>query len=549
MNGRWFAGGAGAGLVAGASVFALTSGVLAAGGDPPLAPVPRFVEQTQASGIEQVYRGDFEYFVGGGVAVLDCDDDGRQDVYVAGGSAPAGLYRNVSAVGGDLRFEHRMSAATDLRRVTGAYPLDVDGDDVLDLAVLRVGSNVLLRGMGDCGFEPANDEWGYDGGNEWTAAFSAVWESPEALPTLAFGNYLDWPLAADNSRSCAPSELVRPSVTGTQYGAPVLLEPAYCALSVLFSDWDASGRHDLRLTNDRHYYTTGTDQLWQVQAGRAPRLYTEADGWKNLTIWGMGIAAQDVTGDGRPEVVLTSQGDNKLQTLVPGATGPTYTDVAIRRGTTAHRPFVGDATLPSTAWHPEFADVNNDGLLDLFISKGNVEVQSDHAAEDPSNLLLAQPDGTFVEGAREAGVVSPGRSRGAALADFNLDGLLDLVEVQREQRVRVWRNVGAGTAQSPQPLGTWAAIRLDQPGANRDGVGAWIDVTADGVTTSRQVTVGGGHAGGQIGWIHLGLGGADEATVRVRWPDGTPADSWTVRAGTFATLAQGAEQPQVWTPR
>jgi hypothetical protein len=496
-----------------------------------------------------VYRGDFEYFVGGGVAVLDCDDDGREDVYVAGGSAPAGLYRNVSAVGGDLRFEHLPSATTDLRRVTGAYPLDVDGDAVLDLVVLRVGSNVLLRGTGGCVFEPANAEWGYEGGNEWTAAFSAAWESPDAWPTLAFGNYLDWPLAADNARSCAPSELVRPSDGGTGYAAPLPLEPGYCTLSVLFSDWDASGRHDLRLTNDRHYYTTGTDQLWQVRAGRPPRLYTEADGWKNLSIWGMGIASQDVTGDGRPEVVLTSQSDNKLQTLEPGATGPTYSDIAIDRGTTAHRPFVGDATLPSTAWHPQFADVNNDGRLDLFISKGNVEVQSDHAAQDPSNLLVAQSDGTFVEGAREAGVVSMGRSRGAALADFNLDGLLDLVEVQREQRVRVWRNVGAGTAQEPAPLGTWAAIRLEQPGANRDGIGAWLDVTVDGVTTSRQVTVGGGHAGGQIGWIHLGLGGADEATVQVRWPDGTQAESWTVRAGTFATLARGAAEPQLWTPR
>jgi hypothetical protein len=548
VNGRWFAGGAVAGLVAGSCMVALTSGVLAAG-DPPAAPVPRFVEQTQAAGIEQVYRGDFEYFVGGGVAVLDCDDDGREDVYVAGGSAPAGLYRNVSAVGGDLRFEHLPSATTDLRRVTGAYPLDVDGDAVLDLVVLRVGSNVLLRGTGGCVFEPANAEWGYEGGNEWTAAFSAAWESPDAWPTLAFGNYLDWPLAADNSRSCAPSELVRPSDGGTGYAAPLPLEPGYCTLSVLFSDWDASGRHDLRLTNDRHYYTTGTDQLWQVRAGRPPRLYTEADGWKNLSIWGMGIASQDVTGDGRPEVVLTSQSDNKLQTLEPGATGPTYSDIAIDRGTTAHRPFVGDATLPSTAWHPQFADVNNDGRLDLFISKGNVEVQSDHAAQDPSNLLVAQSDGTFVEGAREAGVVSMGRSRGAALADFNLDGLLDLVEVQREQRVRVWRNVGAGTAQEPAPLGTWAAIRLEQPGANRDGIGASLDVTVDGVTTNRQVTVGGGHAGGQIGWIHLGLGGADEATVQVRWPDGTQAESWTVRAGTFATLARGAAEPQLWTPR
>jgi hypothetical protein len=547
VTGRWFGGGLLAGLLAGSTVFVATSGVLAADG-PPASPVPRFVEQTRTAGLDHRYDGEFEYFVGGGVAAFDCDADGLSDLYLAGGSTPAGLYRNVSEVAGDLRFEHVTAAATDLSGVTGAYPLDVDADGVLDLAVLRVGENVLLRGTGDCAFERANEGWGLDGGAEWTAGFSATWERPDTLPTLAFANYLDYPLAADNSRSCAPSELVRPTAGGDGYGPPTPLAPGYCALSALFTDWDASGRHDLRLTNDRHYFSTGGEQLWRVAAGMAPTQYTAAEGWKPLVIWGMGIAAQDVTGDRRPEVVLTSQGDNKLQTLVPDATGPTYADIAIERGTTAHRPSVGDDTLPSTAWHPEFADVNNDGRLDLYISKGNVDSQRDHAAQDPSTLLLAQPDGTFAEAARDAGVVSLGRSRGAVLADLNLDGLLDLVEVQRREDVRVWRNVGSGAGDDPAPMGAWAAIRLQQPGANRDAVGAWLDVTVDGTTVSRQVTVGGGHAGGQLGWVHLGLGEADEATVQVRWPDGSTGPPVTVPAGTFGVVERGADEVAVWTP-
>ncbi len=130
------------------------------------------------------------YFVGGGVAVFDCDDDGRQDLYLAGGEEPAALYRNRSPAGGALAFEAIPGKATDLRQVTGAYPIDIDGDDVDDLAVLRVGENVLLRGLGDCAFERANEAWGYDGGDAWTTAFSATWESPDGLPTMAFGNYL-----------------------------------------------------------------------------------------------------------------------------------------------------------------------------------------------------------------------------------------------------------------------------------------------------------------------------------------------------------------------
>ena len=69
-------------------------------------------------------------------------------------------------------------------------------------------------------------------------------------------------------------------------------------------------------------------------------------------------------------------------------------------------------------------------------------------------------------------------------------------------------------------MGQWIAIRLRQPAPNVDAIGAWVEVRAGDRTVVREVTVGGGHAGGQLGWIHVGLGDADEAEVRVTWPDG-----------------------------
>ena len=302
------------------------------------------------------------------------------------------------------------------------------------------------------------------------------------------------------------------------------------------------------MANDRNFYTGGSEQLWRVAPGEAPRAYTLDDGWQTLKIWGMGIAAQDITGDGLPEFYLTSQGDNKLQTLAKGPDQPTYKDIALRRGVSAHRPFTGDDNLRSTAWHPEFQDVNNDGYMDLFVSKGNVEKMLDFAARDPSNLFLGQTDGTFVEGAQDAGIVGFARGRGAALVDFNLDGLLDLMQVNRRANVYLWRNVGSGDAAQPAPMGHEIAIRLRQTGANRDAVGAWIEVQTDDGTISRQLTVGGGHAGGQLGWIHFGLGAATRAEIRVAWPDGDTGPWQTMAADGFGIVERGAGSVQPWSP-
>ena len=272
---------------------------------------------------------------------------------------------------------------------------------------------------------------------------------------------------------------------------------------------DASGTQRLRISNDRQYYVRGGfEQMWDIGE---KRFLGEEDGWAKVSLWGMGIASRDLNGDGRDEVMLTSMGDQLLQIATDEGH---YTAAPFDMGTAAHRPYMGDDGRPSTGWHAQFGDVDNDGRADLFIAKGNVDQMPSNAIHDPNNLLMQQSDGHFVEAALEAGLASGERARGAALADFDGDGRLDVLVLNRRAPLELYRNITPDT-------GAWLDVALVQGGGNRNAVGAQITVEAGPVKETQQVTIGGGHAGGQAVPLHFGLGGATEASITVEWPNGT----------------------------
>jgi hypothetical protein len=510
-----------------------------------VAQVPRFVEETQGSGIDSVYAGEWQYMVGGGAAVFDCNGDGFEDVFIAGGESASSFYVNRSARGGPLRFEkHKSGLETDA--ATGAYPLDIDGDGIMDVVVLRVGENLVMKGEGNCRFTRANEAWGFDGGDGWSTAYAATWEKGSTWPTIAIGNYIDRKQELEPWGSCTDNWLHRPAPGKQSFAAPIPLTPSYCPLSMLFTDWSNSGSADLRVSNDREYYEGGQEQMWHIPAGGPPRLYTKQEGWRYLRIWGMGLAGYDLDGDGFQEYFHTSMADNKLQALAnPPKDGKAprleYKDIAFAKGVTAHRPFMGEDLKPSTAWHTEFQDVNNNGLVDLFIAKGNVAEMPDFAMKDPNNLLVQGSDGKFTEMADKAGVASVKTSRGGALADFNLDGLIDLLVVNRWESAQIWRNV-------TEKPGKALMLRLSQTGPNMNAIGAFIEVKTAAGIQRREVTSGGGHVSGQSGWIHFGIGEAETAEVRVRWPDLGWSTPQKISAGSFAILERDAAEPRLWQP-
>lgn len=489
--------------------------------------VPTFQDETATAGITSLYKGDWQYMVGGGVAAFDCNDDGYPDLAFSGGEGVSSLYVNKSQRGGALKFE-KHNSGIEFEKVTGVYPLDIDGDGIMDLVILRVGEAMLMRGQGQCRFALANEAWNFKGGDAWWTSFSATWEKGSSWPTLALGAYIDRAFESEPWGHCSDNALYRPRTEGA-YGDPIPLKPSFCTLSMLFTDWNLSGVQSLRVSNDREYYEGGQEQMWHIEAGQAPRLYTDAEGWKFLRIWGMGIASTYLAGDVYPSYFLTSMSDNKLQILrniKASPLKPDYKDVAYDHGAVAYRPYTGDDLRPSTGWHSEFADVNNDGLHDLFVAKGNVDRMPDFAEKDPDNLMLQTPDRKFREVGDKAGVLNFSPARGGALVDFNNDGKLDLVVSHRRENIKIWRNVS-------EQIGTFIALRLRDVGGNRDAIGAKVEVKTSSRTQKREITSGGGHAGGQNGFWHFGIDGSNEAEIRVFWPDGEAGDWQRLAAGGF----------------
>ncbi|MFQ6551920.1 CRTAC1 family protein [Aestuariibius insulae] len=460
----------------------------------------RFEDRSEALP-EHIYNGGWEHFVGGGVAIFDCNGDGLPEIFAAGGENRARLFLNR----GEFVFEE--GSLPDLTGVTGAYPLDLDGDGTLDLYVMRVGEDLALKGHGACHFKDATQGLGLPVSDQWTTAFTAWWEPGADRPVLALGHYVDRTDPDGPFEACDTNRILWPAQTGWR---AEVLSLGFCPLSMLAAE-DARGRMTLRISNDRHYYVRGgAEQMWDIEERR---FLGPEDGWEGPQLWGMGIASRDLNGDSADEVMLTSMGDQLLQI----AEGGGYVAAPFEMGTTAHRPHEGDDGRPSTGWHSEFGDVDNDGRPDLFIAKGNVDQMPGNAMEDPNSLLMQQPNGTFREVAGRAGVAQSARSRGAALADLDLDGRLDLVVVNRRAPMGLWRNVsdagGFVTVETPPGLGGRVQLR-----------------TEDGVQ-SQQITVGGGHAGGEALPLHFGLGNAPRAELRWRPPSGDWRPWQTVDAG------------------
>ena len=232
---------------------------------------------------------------------------------------------------------------------------------------------------------------------------------------------------------------------------------------------------------------------------------------------------------------------------------PSIATSPARLGATAHIPYTGGDKRPSTGWHSEFADFNNDGLLDLFIAKGNVAQMPDFRRLRPEQSAAAtRATGKFAEAGARAGIAMNRQSRGALIADFNLDGNLDLLHNEPRRNRRACSAISAPTMAAGGgllPSGNWIAIKLVEPNPNRDAVGAHVAVkTGHALADADRARSAAATPRGIAGWIHVGLGTAERAEIRVQWPDGERSYPYRAFANEFVVIDRTKPQAQYWYP-
>ena len=368
--------------------------------------------------------------------------------------------------------------------------------------------DVVLRGLGDCRFEPATER-------------ARTRSAADGLDDRVQRDVGGLELAADARLRPVPraedtSELRRqlagaPGPSGDRYAAPIALGARLLHAVHLVQRLEPLGQRDLRMSNDRHYYRDGEDQLWRIAPGEPPTAVHRGRRLASAADLGHGHR-QPGRHRRRPARGVPHEPGRQQAADARGRarSGPTYRDIALELGVTAQRPYTGDDVLPSTAWHPEFEDVNNDGHGRPVRDQGKRR-GAGRPGEPRPEQPVHRPGATArsTRRARRRASSSFERARGAALVDLNLDGLLDLVVVNRRATVdALAQRRHAATRRSPRRWAIGSTSGCEQPAPNVDAIGAWVEVRVGERTTAREVTVGGGHAGGKLGWLHVGLGSA-----------------------------------------
>ncbi len=466
--------------------------------------------------------------VAGGGAAADFDGDGLVDLYLVQATGPGGnrLFRNRGQEG--FRMIEGDAVVADRRFGMGAATGDYDGDGDVDIFVSNLGRNTLLRNDGGFRFSDVTDVAGV--GDPGFAASATFFDADaDGDLDLFVTNYVDWSRERelDCRRSsgepdyCAPARYDAPTADllyrndGDGRFTDVSVESGVAAirgtgLGVVAEDFDGDGRSDIFVANDGM-----PDRLW-INRGdgrfedQAVRRGCDRD-MSGIAKAGMGVAVEDVDEDGDPDLLVCNLG---------GETDSLYLNDGGRFIDATNRSGIGPATRRFTRFGLGLIDFDNDGRLDLYAANGRVGIGGQPVAgDDPyaePNLLLRGDDrGRFTTVDPEGGVVGQEAltSRGAIFLDYDNDGGVDVLVLNRNAPIRLLRNRIADR-------GGWLGLDV-RTSAGAPAIGARVEIEIDDRTLTRVVRTDSGYLTARDPRLVVGVGAATAVErVVVRWPDG-----------------------------
>jgi enediyne biosynthesis protein E4 len=494
--------------------------------------------------------------MGPGCAFIDYDNDGWPDILLINGQDWPGHAKN-GATTPKLYHNNHDGTFSDVTAKSGlglslfglgAAVGDYDNDGFDDIFITAVGQSHLFHNNGNGTFTDMTKAAGLWGPNEFST--SAAWfdYDRDGKLDLVVSNYVQWSEQGDlyctldgaHKSYCTPESYKGTSlrlwhnIGGGKFEDATqkarLNDSTSKSLGIAVLDYNNDGWPDLLIANDTQpnkLYLNKKNGAFEEHAVSAGVAFSE-DG---IARAGMGVDAADYDRSGSASLIITNF-SNQMLSLYHNEGNGLFVDEAPRSE-------VGRATLVTLGFGCFFFDYDNDGWPDIFIADGHIEdeierVQKRVSYAEPPHLFRNLGNGKFEEVTTKmgAGFRAPKVARGAAYADINNDGALDILVTTNGGPAHLYRNEG-GTNHSLR-------VKLAGTKSNRDGIGAIVRVTAGSDKQWEMMKSGSSYLSQSELVLTFGLGPKTKAdTVEIQWPSGQVDKLSTINAGQTVTIEEG----------
>lgn len=525
-----------------------------------------FVDVSFRAGVAHAFHVDLATF-GGGVAVLDYNKDGYEDLYVTGGTVDGKLYRNL----GDGTFKNEFYRAGGFERTRefytqGVSAADVDKDGDKDLIITTMyaldglrtlAPNLLYLNNGDGTFTDATEKWGLEDfrSNSQAATFGDL--NADGYPDLFIANYYSNALQGVNlfnentiSNSFHSAvDYVFINVNGAYfmeashiYG----MEHDGFGFQGIFTDYDNDRDVDLYIANDFGFKNT-PNRMLRNEFPRTKLLDRSLNVAMNYGMNAMGIASCDYNFDGWMDYFTTNL-STSLFTVNMGKTDNDFVQRTLSLGLAKQMIDHPDYQGIPISWGANFFDYDNDADPDLFVANG---------ALNPTirlnpNFFFENDNGHFTEVSQEKRLDDIQIARGSAVFDYDNDGDLDLFVVNQfprdpsndlpYPRCLMYENKSENNGNN------WLKISLLGIQSEANGISSRVEVTANGKTQMREIDGGSSHLSQSSTIAHFGVADATEVDITVKWVGGKTQTLENVKVNQHLTIKESYETSVTTTP-